>query len=33
VRIEETKPISKLKTWTVIDRVDTHATPAKADIA
>ena len=33
VRIEETAPISKLKTWTVVDRVDTHATPAKADIA
>jgi small subunit ribosomal protein S17 len=33
VRIEETRPISKLKTWTVIERVDTHATPAKADVA
>ena len=33
VRIEETRPISKLKTWKVLDRVDTHATPAKADIA
>ena len=33
VRIEETRPISKLKTWRVIDRVDTHATPAKADDA
>ncbi len=32
VRIEETRPISKLKTWRVIDRVDTHATPAKAEI-
>ena len=31
VRIEETKPISKLKTWTVLGRVDTHATPEKAD--
>ncbi len=30
VRIEETKPISKLKTWTVIARVDTHATPERA---
>ena len=29
VRIEETRPISKLKTWTVIDRVDTHATPER----
>jgi small subunit ribosomal protein S17 len=27
VRIEETRPISKLKTWTVLGRVDTHATP------
>jgi len=33
VRIEETRPISKLKTWRVIDRVDTHATPERADIA
>ena len=33
VQIEETRPISKLKTWKVIERVDTHATPAKADIA
>ncbi len=33
VRIEEMRPISKLKTWRVIDRVDTHATPAKADVA
>ncbi|MDP8993948.1 MAG: 30S ribosomal protein S17 [Pseudomonadota bacterium] len=31
VRIEETRPMSKLKTWRVIDRVDTHATPAKAE--
>ncbi|MEN3749190.1 30S ribosomal protein S17 [Sphingomonas sp. HF-S3] len=30
VRIEETKPISKLKTWTVVERVNTHATPAKS---
>jgi small subunit ribosomal protein S17 len=30
VRIEETRPISKLKTWTVLGRVDTHATPTKA---
>lgn len=28
VRIEETAPISKLKTWKVVDRVNTHATPA-----
>ena len=33
MRIEETAPISKLKTWKVIDRVDTHATPGKADAA
>jgi small subunit ribosomal protein S17 len=30
VRIEETAPISKLKSWKVIGRVDTHATPAHA---
>jgi len=30
VRIEETRPISKLKTWAVLGRVDTHATPTKA---
>jgi len=29
VRIEETAPISKLKTWKVTARVDTHATPEK----
>ena len=33
VRIEETAPISKLKTWKVIERVNTHATPAKSDAA
>jgi small subunit ribosomal protein S17 len=33
VRIEETRPISKLKTWRVLDRLDTHATPARADTA
>jgi small subunit ribosomal protein S17 len=33
VRIEETRPISKLKTWKVVDRIDTHATPEKADVA
>ena len=27
VRIEETKPISKLKTWKVLDKVDTHSKP------
>ena len=30
VRIEETAPISKLKTWRVVDRVDTHRTPERA---
>ena len=30
VRIEETAPISRLKTWKVLGRVDTHATPEKA---
>ena len=32
VRIEETAPISRLKTWTVVDRVNTHATPERVDI-
>jgi small subunit ribosomal protein S17 len=32
VRIEETAPISKLKTWRVIDRVNTHATPERVDV-
>jgi small subunit ribosomal protein S17 len=31
VRIEETKPISKLKTWKVLERVNTHAKP-KTDV-
>ena len=30
VRIEETRPISKLKTWKVLDKVDTHSKPADA---
>ena len=30
VRIEETAPISKLKTWKVVERVDTHMTPERA---
>jgi small subunit ribosomal protein S17 len=30
VRIEETAPISKLKTWKVLDRVDTHKAPEPA---
>jgi small subunit ribosomal protein S17 len=29
VRIEETRPISKLKTWTVLGRTDAGAAPAK----
>jgi small subunit ribosomal protein S17 len=33
VRIEEIAPISKLKTWKVIERVNTHATPATSDAA
>lgn len=36
VRIEETKPISKLKTWKVLDRVDVRQAPKhveKIDIA
>jgi small subunit ribosomal protein S17 len=31
VRIEETRPISKLKTWTVLARVDAHAAPEPAE--
>ena len=30
VRIEEIAPLSKLKTWKVIERVNTHATPERA---
>ena len=30
VRIEECKPISKLKTWKVLDKVDTHSKPKTA---
>ena len=30
VRIEETAPISKLKSWKVLDRVDTHKAPEPA---
>jgi small subunit ribosomal protein S17 len=33
VRIEETAPISKLKTWKVIDRVNTHATPERVELS
>ncbi len=32
VRIEEIAPISKLKTWKVLDRVNVHATPDRVDI-
>ena len=31
VRIEETRPISKLKTWTVLGRADLGAAPAQAE--
>jgi len=31
VRIEETRPISKLKSWTVLGRVDAGATPQQAE--
>ena len=31
VRIEETAPISKLKTWKVLGRVDSHAAPEKVE--
>ncbi|MBA2920325.1 30S ribosomal protein S17 [Sphingomonas sp. MAH-20] len=30
VRIEETAPISKLKTWRVVDRVAANVTPERA---
>ena len=33
VRIEEIAPVSKLKTWKVLDRVNTHATPERVDIS
>ena len=32
VRIEETAPLSKLKTWKVVDRVNTHAAPERVDV-
>jgi len=32
VRIEETAPISKLKTWKVVDRVNTHVAPERVEI-
>ena len=31
VRIEETAPISKLKTWRVLDRLDASAAPAASE--
>ena len=33
VRIEETAPISKLKSWKVVDRVNTHATPERVELS
>ena len=33
VRIEEIAPISKLKTWKVLDRVNTHATPERVELS
>ena len=32
VRIEETKPISKLKTWRVLERVGAVAAPERVDV-
>ena len=32
VRIEETAPISRLKTWRVIDRVGAQAAPERVDV-
>ena len=32
VRIEETAPISKLKTWKVVDRVGAMAAPDRVDV-
>ena len=32
VRIEETAPISKLKTWKVIERVNAQSTPERVDV-
>lgn len=32
VRIEEIAPMSKLKTWKVLDRVNTHAAPERVDV-
>ena len=33
VRIEEVAPISRLKTWKVLDRVNTHATPERVELS
>ena len=33
VRIEETAPISRLKTWKAVDRVNTHATPERVELS
>ena len=33
VRIEEIAPMSKLKTWKVLDRVNTHATPERVELS
>ncbi|MEG8039833.1 30S ribosomal protein S17 [Sphingomonas sp. LR60] len=32
VRIEEIAPMSKLKTWKVLDRVNTHVAPDRVDV-
>ena len=32
VRIEEIAPLSKLKTWKVLDRVNTHVAPERVDV-
>ena len=32
VRIEETRPISKLKTWRVLERLDAKAAPERIEI-
>ncbi len=32
VRIEETAPLSKLKNWRVVERVNTHAAPERVDV-
>ena len=32
VRIEEIAPMSKLKNWKVLDRVNTHVAPERVDV-